>query len=112
MRIVRRRRRGIPCASAASPAPAASLFLSAVLRKREERQRQYARQSDQQTGAISHVELLISCSRASVDVPAGGYYFLSVGGDRLGSIHNSDRRAGLRREYTQRDLVARHKHLS
>src|SRR5205085_10582006 len=113
MRIMRRRRRaivsGVSCASTSS---AASLFLSAVLRKQDQREGQYAQQSDQQTDAIWHVEDPHLVFAASIDVSSGGDDFFPVGGDRLGSIHNSYGCAGLGRKYAERDLIARHKHLS
>src|SRR5438105_3381332 len=58
------------------------------------------------------LKFLVSYSLASVDVSSGGHYFFSIGGNRLGSVHNSDGCAGFRRKYTQRDLIARHKHFS
>src|SRR5437899_11903967 len=56
--------------------------------------------------------ILILCSPASIDVSSSGDDFFPVGGDRPGSIHNSYGCAGLGRKYAERDLIARHKHLS
>src|SRR3989442_26116 len=106
------RRGGCRIASATSATSRASLFLSAVLRKQDQREGQYDRQSNQQIDAISHVEAPYLASSASIDVSSGGHYFFPVGGDRLGSIHNSNGCAGFRWKYAQRDLIARHKHLS